>query len=115
MLTVIRLSVVVLTLAVAATSHAAVDCRGATSLPDGLNLTPPAADVPESVARFAGAWTGAWRDSRGNEALCNTLIVEEVLANGYARVVYSVGAAPTMGNGIPNFWRATPTRVARKK
>lgn len=105
--TVIRLSLVVLGLAAAATAEAAVDCRGATPLPDDLTLASPAADVPEGSARFAGAWTGAWRDARGNEAQCNALVVEDVDAKGYARVVYSVGASPTMGSGIPNVWRVT--------
>lgn len=106
MLAVIRLAVLVLALNVAAVADAAVDCRGATPLPDDLALTAPTADVPEGLARFAGAWTGAWRDAKGNEALCTTLVVEEVLANGYARVVYSVGVSPTLGVRIPGFWRA---------
>ena len=98
--------VVLLVLSPAVPSQADVDCRGATPLPDGLELVAPAADVPESAARFAGAWSGAWRDAGGSEALCSTLVVVEVLANGYVRVVYSVGAASPL-NEIPNFWRST--------
>ncbi len=106
MVVVIRLAVLALVLSVGAVAEGAVDCRGATPLPDGLELVAPATDVPESAARFAGAWSGAWRDAGGSEALCSTLVVVEVLANGYVRVVYSVGAASTL-NEIPNFWRST--------
>ncbi|MGH7673064.1 MAG: hypothetical protein ACREMC_09190, partial [Gemmatimonadales bacterium] len=105
MLAVTRLAVLVLALTVAAGAGAAVDCRGATPLPDDLTLTAPAADVHESLARFAGAWTGTRRDAKGADALCTTLVVEEVLANGYARVVYSVGVSSALGVGIPSFWR----------
>jgi hypothetical protein len=66
MLTGVRLAILVLALSVAATSEAAIDCRAATPLPDDLTLVAPAADVPESLARFAGAWSGAWRDTKGN-------------------------------------------------
>jgi CubicO group peptidase (beta-lactamase class C family) len=106
MLTGVRLAILVLALSVAATSEAAIDCRAATPLPDDLTLVAPTADVPESLARFAGAWSGAWRDPKGNEALCTTLVVEEVLGNGYVRVVYSVGVSPALGVRIPSFWRA---------
>jgi hypothetical protein len=107
MLALTRLTAVVVlfVLGPAVPSQAAVDCRRATPLPDGLELVAPAADVPESAARFAGAWSGAWRDAGGSEALCNTLVVVEVLANSYARVVYS-GEASVL-NEIPNFWRST--------
>ncbi len=39
----------------------AKDCRGETPLPTGVHLITPGAEVPEAVARFAGAWTGVWR------------------------------------------------------
>ena len=61
-------------------AEAALDCRGKTPLPDDLALVPPAADVPERAARFAGAWNGAWLDAKGDENRCQTLVVEEVLA-----------------------------------
>jgi hypothetical protein len=111
MLPLIRPVLVVLMLAVVPASAAALDCRGATPLPDDLKIVPAAADAPASAARFAGAWSGAWRDSRGNDAQCNTLVIEEVHANGYARVVYSVGASPTTGSGTPSFWRMTGRHV----
>ena len=47
-------------------------------------------------------------ERRGREAaLCNVLVVEEVFANGYARVVYSIGTSESLGIGIPTFFRAT--------
>lgn len=111
MLPLIRLAVVALVLAIAPGASGAIDCRGSTPLPNDLRVVPPGADVPPSVARFAGAWSGAWLDSRGTEAQCNTLVVEEVHANGYARVVYGVGASPTTGSGRANFWRMTGRHV----
>ncbi len=70
----------------------ALECRGMTPLPEDLRIVPPAAHVPEAMVQLAGAWTGAWRDARGNDAQCNILVVEEVHANDFARAVYSVGA-----------------------
>jgi len=106
MVAMLRLAVLVLVFSVGVVAEAAVDCRTATPLPNDLTLVAPAAALPENLARFAGAWTGAWRDAKGTEALCTTLVVEEVLANGYARVVYSVGVSPALGVMIPGFWRA---------
>jgi len=103
------LAIVVFTLAFVTPLAAAMDCRGATPLPSDLRITPPAVDVPAGVAAFAGGWSGSWTDPDGSGDLCTTLVVEEVLANAYARVVYSVGWAPKIGSGIPNFWRATGT------
>jgi hypothetical protein len=56
----------------------------------------PGPEGPEAVARFAGAWTGAWGEGRG-EALCHTLVVEEVWAHGYAQVIYSIGTSASRG------------------
>ena len=53
-------------------------------------LIAPGPEIPAAVARFAGVWVGVWEDSGG---LCHTLVVEEVFANGYARVIYSVGTS----------------------
>jgi hypothetical protein len=69
---------------------AAKECHRETPLPTDVRLIAPGQEVPEAVARFAGTWLGAWLDE-GSEALCHTLIVEEALANGYARVIYSIG------------------------
>jgi Beta-lactamase len=56
------------------------------------------------VAPFAGVWVGVWEDSG---ELCHTLVVEEVLANGYARVIYSVGTSLVLNIRLPGFLRAT--------
>jgi len=81
------------------------ECHRETPLPVDVHLTAPGAEVPEAVARFAGAWNGAWVDD-GKDVLCHTLVVEEVLTNGYARVIYSVGTRVEW-NPIPHFWRTT--------
>lgn len=101
------LALVVITLALPIPAAAAMDCRGATPLPPDLVVTAPAPDVPAAVAQFSGGWSGAWTDGSGTEAQCTALVVEEVFANGYARVVYSIGASATIGSGFPNVWRAT--------
>ena len=97
----------ILMLVLATPAFAAVDCRGATPLPADLRLVAPGGDVPAGLAAFAGGWNGLWKDPAGAGDLCNTLLVEEILADGHARVVYSIGWAPKMGGGAPNFWRAT--------
>jgi hypothetical protein len=63
---VVLLSVAALLLTVAPTPATALDCRGVMPLPPDVHLVTPSADVPEAIARFAGAWTGAWRDRRDN-------------------------------------------------
>lgn len=83
------------------------DCRHSTPLPDDVRPTAPAPDVPASVARFAGAWSGVWLDPNGDEIVCQTLIVEEVFPNGYARVVHSRGSYLGWNLSHPTFWRAT--------
>jgi dienelactone hydrolase len=56
-------------------------------LPTDLRLDAPAADVPASIARFAGAWAhGAW-----GGVLPHVLVVEAVDAAGRAQVVYALG------------------------
>jgi dienelactone hydrolase len=56
-------------------------------LPANLALVAPGADVPPSVARFAGAWArGAW-----DGVLPHALVVEAVDATGRAQVVYALG------------------------
>jgi len=85
---------------------AAGECQRETPLPADVRLIPPGPEVSEAVARFAGAWLGAWLDNE-HEALCHTLVVEEVLASSYARVIYSVGTYAGWNARLPNFWRAT--------
>jgi CubicO group peptidase (beta-lactamase class C family) len=82
------------------------ECHRETPLPVDVRLIPPGKEVPESFARFAGAWLGAWPDEE-TDALCHTLVVEEVFANGYARVIYSIGTYAAWNIRQPNFWRTT--------
>src|SRR3989442_8947724 len=82
----------------------AKECQRETPLPADVRLSAPGPEMPEAVARFAGAWSGEREDSGG---LCHTLVVEEVWANGYARVIYSVGTSVALGVPLPRFVRVT--------
>jgi len=82
---------VALGLALGRQAVTAKECQRETPLPADVRLTVPGPQVPEAVARFVGAWTGTWVDQGGRETQCHTLVVEEVLANGYARVIVSYG------------------------
>jgi Beta-lactamase len=93
-------------LALGTQAAAAKDCHRGTPLPADVRLITPGPEVPAALARFAGAWMGAWLD-QGKEALCHTLVVEEVLANGYARVILGHGSSADWDVGLPNFWYIT--------
>jgi len=82
------------------------ECSRATPLPADIAITPPGADVPADLARFSGAWGGVWTGRSGTGGPCTTLVVEEVLANGYARVVYSIGVFDPYVR-LPQYWRAS--------
>jgi hypothetical protein len=94
-------------LALGAPAAVAKECRRETPLPVDVRLIPAGPDVPETVARFAGAWTGAWKTPAGGDALCHTLVVEEVFSNGFARVIYSHGTDEDRKILLSQFWRAT--------
>lgn len=81
------------------------ECLSATPLPADITITPPGQDVPKDIATFSGAWGGVWgRTTAGGP--CATLVIEEVLADGYARVVYSIGVfEPHLR--MPRYWRAS--------
>jgi hypothetical protein len=81
--------VVTLGLTLVAGPALAKDCTREMPVPADARLVPRAADVPDDVARFAGAWLGAWKNRDGSDGRCTALIVEEVFANGFARVIYS--------------------------
>ena len=85
----------------------AKDCTREMPVPADSRLVPPTADVPEAVARFAGAWLGAWKNKDGSDGLCTALIVEEVFPNGIARVVYSYGVDKAFDAEVPYYWRAS--------
>jgi hypothetical protein len=91
-------------LALASQAAAATECQRQTPLPVDVGLVTPGPQVPEAVARFAGVWIGEWERTDG---FCHTLIVEEVFANGFARVIYSHGASLALNVSLPGFWRAT--------
>jgi hypothetical protein len=101
----------------------AKECHRETLLPAEVRLITPRPEVPEAVARFAGVWVGALRPDgilgaiyqlgrvligRGRFALCHTLVVEEVYANGFARVIFSLGTNDVDSNlHLPHVWRVT--------
>src|SRR5262245_51151868 len=82
------------------------ECSRATPLPADTTITPPGANVPADVARFSGAWSGVWTGGTGTAGPCTTLVVEEVLSNGYARVIYSIGVFDPHVR-LPQYWRAS--------
>jgi hypothetical protein len=92
-------------LALLAQAAAAKGCARETPLPAEVHLIAPVAEVPEDIARFAGIWSSEAVDERGS--ICNTLVVEEVLANGYARVIFSIGTSAALHVRLPWFLRAT--------
>jgi hypothetical protein len=61
-------------------------------IPDDVTIAPAPAGAPELLSRFPGAWVGAWDDT-----LKHILIVEQVRADGTARIVYGVGDEPAFG------------------
>lgn len=84
--------------------HGLKECLRSTPLPDDAAITPPGAEVAAEFAIYSGVWGGRWgRTARGG---CATLVVEEVLANGYLRVIYSVGAFDPHVR-VPRYWRTS--------
>ncbi len=87
------------------TAAAARDCRDETPLPADVRLIAPAADVPAAIARFAGVWVGPWKEA-GGDGVCATLVVEEVLPSGHARLVYSHGTWEPLQIRFPGYFQA---------
>jgi hypothetical protein len=100
-----RAVLAVLLMGAGATAHAK-DCARAIPLPADVTITPPAADVSADLARFSGAWGGVWAPSNGGDGPCGVLVVEEVFANGYARVIHSAGVSDP-ATPQARFWRAS--------
>lgn len=60
-------------------------------LPANTSVRPPGPDVPEGLRQFSGVWAhGFW-----SSGLEHVLVVERVLPDGAARVVYAWGDSPT--------------------
>jgi putative tryptophan/tyrosine transport system substrate-binding protein len=57
-------------------------------LPGNVSISNPQ-NVPENFKRFSGAWVGAW-----GGRLHHVLIVESIMADGTANIVYAVGDNP---------------------
>src|SRR5262249_57927980 len=93
---------VFLATALLASTAVAKDCIRETPLPADVTLTAPPTNLPLDLSGFAGAWSGAWDGD-----ICTALVVEEVLANGVARIVYSRGTAEELKLYQPRYWRAT--------
>jgi Beta-lactamase len=94
-------------LALGSQTAVAKECHRETPLPADVRLVAPGPEVPEAMARFAGAWIGVSEGPRRSDPLCHTLVVEEVFTNGYARVIYSYSSSVYWGIRLPSFLRAT--------
>ena len=81
------------------------DCRDETPLPADVKLIAPGPDIAPEAVRFSGAWTGAWKEQDA-DTLCATLVVEELLPSGHARVIYGHGTWEPLGIRVPGYWRA---------
>jgi dienelactone hydrolase len=68
---------------------AGLDPESLVPLPTQLEMKPPPADVPSSLARFHGAWVGTWGDD-----LRHVLVVESVSPGGEAAVVFANADSP---------------------
>lgn len=99
------LLVVPLMVFVTADRSLALDCHRATPIPSDARIEVPAVDVPTEMARFSGAWTGFFRDAADEPQLCHNLVVERVLPNGMAQVVYSHGYHLPWDVPTPEFLR----------
>ena len=85
--------------------EAVADCRKVTPIPGDAEVIKPRANVPEKFARFSGVWNGAWDQRPNILGMCKTLVVEEILPNGYARIINSWDAYGRFRG--PGFYRAT--------
>ena len=97
---------ILLVVAVGLRPAEARDCRDETPLPADVKLIAPGPDIAPEAARFAGAWTGAWKEQDA-DTICATLVVEELLPSGHARVIYGHGTWEPLGIQVPAYWRAT--------
>src|SRR3954467_4223759 len=61
-------------------------------VPDDIAIAAAPAGLSGPAGGFLGGWVGAWDD-----ALKHILVVEEVRADGAARVVFAVGDNPAFG------------------
>ena len=105
-LVVLAVLAVLLVAAVGLRRAEARDCRDETPLPADVKLIAPGPDIAPEAARFAGAWTGAWK-AQATDTLCATLVVEELFPSGHARVIYGHGTWEPLGVPVPAYWRAS--------
>jgi hypothetical protein len=87
----------------------AKECQRETLLLSDAHLGAPSLQGPEAMARFAGAWNVEWEHAGG---LGQTIVVEEVFADGFARAILSHGIAQNLATvepdaRTPEFWRVT--------
>jgi dienelactone hydrolase len=77
-------------------------------LPTQLEIEAPAAALPASIARFHGAWIGAWGDE-----MRHILVVERITANGQAQVISAVGDSASFG--VTRNWERAKATIEGEK
>lgn len=87
-------------------ASAEVPCQQLTPLPPDARVVTPTDEVPNDIARFSGAWSGAWQRAKDPRWLCTALVVEELHPNGFTRVIYSHGYQPQSHVRYPDYFRA---------
>src|SRR5262249_21541955 len=84
---------------------ARADPESLVPLPKQLEMQPPAANVPSTIADFHGAWVGTWGDD-----LRHVLVVESVAADGKAAVIFSHADSPAFS--VWAGWERTEAIIA---
>jgi len=84
---------------------ARADPESLVPLPKQLEMQPPPANVPSTIADFHGAWVGTWGDD-----LRHVLVVESVAPDGKAAVIFAHADSPAFS--VWAGWQRTEAIIA---
>lgn len=64
-------------------------------LPENVQIVPPDPNLPPEIRAFSGKWSGSWewQNRRNNDGVDAILIVEKIINEQQAMVVYATGTA----------------------